>query len=255
MGNIRPMTKNNCTIMLERRGSDLKYFQAVPKPCCSVGCELRKDNCGILEITKKIPNKLKQFSQKTALVPAMAITIPAILGPITRERWKLTAFIAKACWKSSRGTTAGVILLNAGRSKAMIVPSMRENATSCHICTCPVLTMTPRQNATRLSKACVIMRMLRIPLRSAKTPAKGANKILGTAEANKTTASAELCPTILRTTQLFASSCIQFPTNDTNCAPIKKRKSLCLNGEKRDLMNFTTRSSVGTKTSDGSMGD
>ena len=161
--------------------------------------------------------KLAALIRNTGPVPTQAISRPAIPGPTIRAALNVALLRPTALGRCSCGTISLTKVCRAGLSSAVTTPSRRANTKTIHSCATPVTTSAPSPKARRPRPHCVIISRRRFCIRSAMRPPYGASSSIGRncRPVVIPTASAEWSVRMVRTSQSWATRCIQVPMLDT----------------------------------------
>ncbi len=156
---------------------------------------------------KEMPFRVKQADS-----PRVPIVRPAIIGPTTRERLNCMEFSAIAFVRSSRPTRSRKSDWCEGVVKALAIPLTTATAATSATETNPKPVAAASVKAQAICVACVTRRSLRRSSRSAATPASGASSSVGIEPANPTRPRSIAELERRRTSQPWATACIQVPT-------------------------------------------
>ncbi len=169
--------------------------------------------------------KLAALIRKAGPVPSKAMTRPATPGPASRARLKEALFRATALGRSSAGTSSETNAWRAGASNALATPRPSARRYTCQSSAVPVTTSRPRQRAKKPMAVWVITSSLRLFIRSASTPAKGPRNRMGRNCRPVVTPAAvpSWWVSTVRTSQSWATRCIQVPMLETRAPAVQSR--------------------------------
>ena len=130
---------------------------------------------------------------------------------------------ATALGSMAFGTISFTNAWRAGVSNAPPVPNRNASTYTCQVCTQPNTASTPSTAAVLPMANWVTISTLRFEKRSAITPAMGENSRIGRNCRPVVMPSAPALPVSVRTSQSWATRCIQVPTFDTS-EPVANRR-------------------------------
>ena len=163
------------------------------------------------------------FRKNASDVPNAAIDRPATAGPTIRAALKIAELSATAFVTSSRPTISTENACRVGMSMAFVKPSRSASTKMCHTCTVLVAVSTASTNASVIADACVTISVRRFGRWSATRPPNRPNTSTGVNCAAATSPSANGLPVSARTSQAWATVCIQVPTRLISCPRKKSR--------------------------------
>ncbi len=114
--------------------------------------------------------KLPELIRKQVPVPTVAISRPAIAGPIARATLTSTELRLTALRRCSAPTISIMNDCRAGFSNALLRPSKQASTPICQTCTEPVTVSNPSTSACTPIALCKTTISLRLSTRSAITP-------------------------------------------------------------------------------------
>ena len=136
-------------------------------------------------------------------------------GPMTRDVLMTTELSPTALETSSGPTISYRKLWRAGMPKAVVVPVRPASTQIIHTVTTSVATSTPSASAKSAAPVWVRMMSLRLSTRSASAPPHAPNRSTGPNWRPTVMPTATPLLVRLRTSQFWATDCIQVPLMDT----------------------------------------
>ena len=149
---------------------------------------------------------------------------PATAGPTIRAALKIAEFRATALPMSSRPTISMTNDWRVGMSMAWVQPRAKARMTISQTWTVPVAVRMPRMKARLIETDWVAMSVRRLGRLSATIPPNRPKIITGTNCAAATTPSMNGSFVRVRTSQAWATACIQVPTSEMSWPDQNSRK-------------------------------
>ncbi len=157
-----------------------------------------------------------ELTRNTGPVPINVMSTPATAGPTMRAALNIMEFNAIALANRSGPTISIVNDWRTGVSRAVTQPSANASTYTCHSCTTPPTSSSPRINPNDAIATSETIRMRRLSYRSASSPPYIDRNSVGPNCRSITTPTAKPSPPErVRTNQSCAIRCIHVPTRDT----------------------------------------
>ncbi len=167
---------------------------------------------------------MRRSARSTRPRPPAAMTSPATAGPRTRAALTITEFRLTALRTDSGPTISTRKACRVGFSKASARPSSAARPSTCQSWTVSVRVRTASTRARAPITACSATRRRRLSVRSATSPPYGPTSRIGRVCAAKVRPTHVADPVISRTSQAWATICIQVPTSEIDCPAKYSRK-------------------------------
>ena len=175
-----------------------------------------------MRIASNAPTTAKNdtaLTKNTHDVPTVAISTPAIAGPVMRAEFATALFSATAFASRSRPTISSTNEWRAGSSTTVTRPSANASANTIHTWTTSVSTTSQSTTASRAAHVCVSTRTRRRSKRSTIAPPHNPNSATGRKRNAKVAPTAAPLPVSVSTSHASAIVCIQEPMNETSSPP------------------------------------
>ncbi len=155
-------------------------------------------------------------SRNAVEIPKAPIVRPATAGPMILAPLNIAELRATALAMSSRPTISTENAWRVGMSNTLVTPPSAASSTTCHTSTVLLATNPNSASARAILAAWVPIRVLRLGKASAISPPNRPRNITGRNWAAATTPSMNGSPVSSSTSQLWATVCIQVPTNEVS---------------------------------------
>ena len=168
--------------------------------------------------------KLRALITKATPTPNAPMVRPAMAGPRTRAPLNIAELSETALPTSSGPTISMANDWRTGMSTALAQPRARASRMTIQSSTTPLRVRTARIAARTIITACTAMSVWRLGRTSASTPANRPRRRTGRNWAADTMPSHSGSPSVSsRTSQAWATCCIQVPTSET-AWPVKNSR-------------------------------
>ena len=158
------------------------------------------------------------MTKKQTPSPNTVMMTPPMAGPTTRDMFMSDELRLTALARSSRPTISIMNVWRAGLSNRLTTPSRPASRYTCQSTTVSVTTRMPRTRASSPPADCVRYSRFRLLARSATRPPNGPNSSIGRNWSPTTMPRATPLSVRWRTSQAWATDCIQVPDTEMSWA-------------------------------------